>query len=197
LLDFYVTNNVQLVASLPCYSAENVDKQRGNGTFSSSIMALTLLNQKGYGISPTLSLHLVYNPINTSLPGDQRELEIKYKSELKAKFGIVFNELFCISNMPIKRFHDYLSNNGLLEGYLGDLEAAFNPSTVEKTMCRSMININWNGSLYDCDFNQALEVPLDSEFTDIWKISTFHQLKETKITTGIHCYGCTAGKGSS
>ena len=143
---------------MPCYSPENVNAQRGNGVFDGSIKALQLLNSLGYGVEPALPLHLVYNPNGAFLPGPQAELEADYKRELKEHFGIVFNKLFTITNLPISRFASYLKNNNKLAEYMALLSEAFNPSTVNGLMCRNTINVSWQGEVFDCDFNQMLKM---------------------------------------
>jgi radical SAM/Cys-rich protein len=197
LLDFLVHNQVQISASLPCYSVENVDKQRGKGTFSKSIQALIDLNKRGYGINPELNLDLVYNPSSPKLPGDQKKLEKAYKRELKENFGIQFNRLFCVTNSPIKRYYDFLEVKGELNTYFNLLVNSFNPATVKNTMCHDTINVNWNADLYDCDFNQALDKKIPIENPNIWKIDSFDELLNKKIATDKHCFACTAGQGSS
>ena len=143
---------------MPCYSPENVNAQRGNGVFDGSIKALQLLNSLGYGIDPALPLHLVYNPNGAFLPGPQSELEADYKRELKEHFGIVFNKLYTITNLPIARFASYLKNNNKLAEYMALLNDAFNPGTVNGLMCRNTINVSWQGEVFDCDFNQMLKM---------------------------------------
>ena len=143
---------------MPCYSPENVNAQRGNGVFDGSIKALQLLNSLGYGIDPALPLHLVYNPNGAFLPGPQAELEADYKRELKEHFGIVFNKLYTITNLPIARFASYLKNNNKLADYMALLNDAFNPGTVNGLMCRNTINVSWQGEVFDCDFNQMLKM---------------------------------------
>jgi radical SAM/Cys-rich protein len=155
---FLAENHVEIIASLPCYSKGNVDEQRGDGVFDKSVRALKILNNLGYGLDPELPLHLVYNPIGISLPGPQAELEKDYHDELLEKFGIRFNSLYTITNMPIARFASFLRASGEYESYLSRLEHAFNPDTVESLMCRSTLNIGWRGEVYDCDFNQMLDL---------------------------------------
>jgi len=156
LSEFLANNKVEIIASMPCYSAENVNAQRGEGVFEGSIAALQLLNSLGYGIDPHLPLHLVYNPVGAFLPPSQDELEVDYKRELKKHFGIEFNKLYALSNLPIGRFASYLRHKGKLEEYMELLVHAFNPATVSGLMCRNTISVGWRGEVYDCDFNQQL-----------------------------------------
>ena len=155
---FLARHEIEIIASMPCYSPENVNAQRGEGVFDGSIKALQLLNSLGYGIDPGLPLHLVYNPNGTFLPGPQEELEADYKRELKDHFGIVFNQLFTITNLPIARFASWLRNNGQLADYMALLNNAFNPATVNRLMCRNTISVSWRGEVFDCDFNQMLKM---------------------------------------
>src|SRR5881394_3555334 len=159
LSEFLAMNKVEIIASMPCYSPENVNAQRGEGVFEASIAALQLLNSLGYGTDAHLPLHLVYNPVGAFLPGPQAELEADYKRELKEHFGVVFNQLFTITNLPIARFASYLKNNNLLGDYMALLNDAFNPATVNGLMCRNTINVSWEGEVFDCDFNQMLKMP--------------------------------------
>jgi radical SAM/Cys-rich protein len=194
---FLAENHVEIIASLPCYSKGNVDEQRGDGVFDKSVRALKILNNLGYGLDPELPLHLVYNPIGISLPGPQAELEKDYHDELLEKFGIRFNSLYTITNMPIARFASFLRANGEYESYLSRLEHAFNPDTVEGLMCRSTLNIGWRGEVYDCDFNQMLDMQWHGEKPlYLWDIDP-KAVEEHPIMTGAHCLGCTAGAGSS
>jgi radical SAM/Cys-rich protein len=184
---------------MPCYSAENVNAQRGEGVFEGSIAALQLLNSLGYGIDPHLPLHLVYNPVGAFLPPSQEELEGDYKRELKKHFGIKFNKLYALSNLPIGRFASYLRYNGKLEEYMELLVHAFNPATVSGLMCRNTISVGWRGEVYDCDFNQQLGMQWSGNRGDklfLWDIDP-NSLEGRKIMTGDHCFGCTAGAGSS
>jgi len=194
---FLAENHVEIVASMPCYTPENVNAQRGHGVFDDSIEALQNLNKLGYGKQPELPLHLVYNPIGANLPGSQKDLESDYKRELKSHFGIDFNKLYTITNMPISRFASWLRNQGQYTEYLETLRHAFNPATVEGLMCRNTLNIGWKGEVYDCDFNQQLGLQLkDVEPLYLWDIQLNH-LATLPIITGSHCFGCTAGAGSS
>lgn len=189
---------VKIVASLPCYSKENVDKQRGNGVFEKSIKALQILNELGYGREGTgLELDLVYNPVGAFLPPSQEKLEADYKKELKELFGIEFNRLYTITNMPIKRFLDFLNRTGQFEEYMTLLANNFNPQAAFGVMCRNLVSVGWDGKIYDCDFNQMLEIPLGGKRQTIWEIQSFDELASAKIAFADHCYGCTAGAGSS
>ncbi len=200
LAEFLAEHKVEIVASMPCYSAKNVEEQRGNGVFDASIKALQLLNSLGYGSDPELELHLVYNPNGAFLPGDQKELEDDYKRELKRAFGIVFNNLFAITNLPIARFESYLKRQGELENYMQLLIDSFNPATVDGLMCRNTLNIDWEGRVYDCDFNQMLDMSWKDKRSGqpvfVWELDP--KLVENRpVMTGAHCFGCTAGAGSS
>lgn len=199
---FLADNQVEVVASLPCYSMENVDKQRGHGVFSKSIRALRLLNELGYG-GPTggLLLNLVYNPLGAFLPPDQAGLEQAYTEKLMTDFGIRFNHLFTITNMPIKRFALQLIRAGQVSEYMDLLVNHFNPGTVNELMCRNQVSVGWDGQIYDCDFNQMLEIPMvltgKSDRPTIFDVDTLAELTGRAIATEGHCFGCTAGAGSS
>jgi radical SAM/Cys-rich protein len=191
--------NVEIIASMPCYSAENVNAQRGEGVFEGSIAALKLLNSLGYGIDPDLPLHLVYNPVGAFLPPSQDELESDYKRELKKHFGIVFNKLYALANLPIGRFASYLRRNNKLDEYMELLISAFNPATIDGLMCRNTISVGWRGEVYDCDFNQQLGMQWTNSRSKplfVWNIDPV-SLEGRDIMTGDHCFGCTAGAGSS
>lgn len=195
---FLADQRVHIVASLPCYSKDNVDKQRGSGVFEKSIRALVMLNSLGYGQPNSgLKLSLVYNPVGAFLPPDQRQLEIDYKNELRGLFGIEFTELLTITNMPIKRFLTDLEKAGKLEEYMQLLVDSFNPQTAAGVMCRNVISVGWDGQLYDCDFNQMLEMPAGNQQRTIWQLNNLSDLKKSPIAFAEHCYGCTAGAGSS
>ncbi|MBF6559782.1 MAG: arsenosugar biosynthesis radical SAM protein ArsS [Candidatus Binataceae bacterium] len=197
--EFYRRNRVQLVCSLPCYSAENVVKQRGRGVFEKSIEALKLLNAVGYG-GAGLPLDLVYNPVGAMLPPPQAELEARYRAELGGNFGVRFNRLLTIANMPIRRFADQLDRWGSFDAYLGLLVNHFNPATVDGLMCRDLVSVGWDGALYDCDFNQMVELPMGGgggRARSIWEVDDLGALAGQAIATGPHCFGCTAGAGSS
>jgi radical SAM/Cys-rich protein len=193
---FLARHRVEVTASLPCYTRDNVDAQRGRGVFDKSIEALQLLNQLGYGIDPALVLNLVYNPLGASLPPPQNALEADYKRQLQENFGVRFNHLFTITNMPIRRFADFLMRTGQRETYMKLLFDRFNAATMEHLMCRSLVSVGWDGQLYDCDFNQMLEMPVSNPVT-IWDIESFDATGFQSIATGRHCFGCTAGAGSS
>jgi radical SAM/Cys-rich protein len=197
LAEFLAQNSVEIIASMPCYSPENVNAQRGEGVFEGSIAALKLLNSLGYGTDPDLPLHLVYNPVGAFLPPSQAELEADYKRELKTHFGIVFNRLYALANLPIGRFASYLRRNNKLEEYMQLLIEAFNPATIDGLMCRNTISVGWRGEVYDCDFNQQLGM----QWTDcarifLWDVDP-EKIENREIMTGDHCFGCTAGAGSS
>ena len=199
LVEFYRRSGVELVCSLPCYTADNTDRQRGAGVFDKSIAALTQLNAVGFG-SGELQLDLVYNPVGASLPPPQAGLEEQYRGELARNFGIVFDSLLTITNMPIARFANQLRTTGSYSAYMSLLVNHFNPATVDGLMCRSLVSVGWDGRLYDCDFNQMLEIPLgDRAASTIWDIkdNDIGELAGARIATGSHCFGCTAGAGSS
>ena len=199
LAQFLARHRVEIIASMPCYTAENVNAQRGEGVFDGSIAALQLLNSLGYGINSELLLHLVYNPVGAFLPGPQDELEADYKRELFSHFGIVFNKLYSITNMPIGRFAAFLRHNHQLQEYMELLVDAFNPITIDGLMCRNTISVGWRGEVYDCDFNQQLDMqwqnPNESGLF-LWDIDP-DKIDNREIMTGNHCFGCTAGAGSS
>lgn len=197
LADFLAANRVHVIASLPCYGEENVDKQRGNGAFQKSIRALRQLNALGYGESG-LQLDLVYNPVGGFLPPEQSGLEARYKNELQRHFGVRFDRLLAITNMPIKRFAAWLEKAGQLEAYMSLLVNHFNPATVAGLMCRSLVSIGWDGRVYDCDFNQMLDVPIGApRIRTVWDLANLDVLTNATVATGAHCFGCTAGSGSS
>jgi len=196
LAEFLAEQQVEVVASLPCYSVENVDKQRGEGVFDRSIAGLALLNQLGYGQKGgQLKLNLVYNPQGPVLPPDQRKLQDDYKRELFAKFGIVFNELYVITNMPIKRFGSTLISKGQFKPYMALLKDNYSADNLTQVMCRSLISVDWQGYLYDCDFNQQLGLPMKSHgmLLDLLVSDAAGE----SIVVADHCFGCTAGQGSS
>ncbi len=195
---FYRDQAVELVCSLPCYTADNVDRQRGSGVFDQSIEALRRLNRIGFGVPGSgLRLDLVYNPLGASLPPAQAELEERYRVELRQLFGIEFSRLLTITNMPIKRFAQQLRREAAHDDYMQLLVDSFNPAAAGAVMCRDMISVSWDGQLYDCDFNQMLELPVVGGRRTIWTIESFDELGGDAIATGSHCYGCTAGAGSS
>ncbi len=198
LAEFLAEHDVAVVASLPCYTKETVEKQRGRGVFGKSIEGLKLLNRLGYGQpgSPP-KLDLVYNPLGAFLPPPQAELEERYRKELAELFGIEFHRLFTITNMPIKRFAHDLARQGKEEEYLSLLVNHFNSQTVSGLMCRDLVSVAWDGALHDCDFNQMLEIPLGGRPRTIWDLDHLGMLEGAQIATGAHCFGCTAGAGSS
>jgi radical SAM/Cys-rich protein len=198
LQDFFREHQVEVVSSLPYFLQEQTDAQRGHGVFEKSIAALERLNAVGYGIEGSgLILNLVYNPVGAFLPPSQGSIEADFKRELAARHKVAFNHLYTITNMPIKRFLDYLRRSGNEERYMRKLVEAFNPQAVEGLMCRNMLSVDWTGRLYDCDFNQMLELGVSSELPQI--ISDFDPEKFAgrRIMTDSHCFGCTAGAGSS
>lgn len=194
LAEFLAKHKVEIVASLPHYAAQRTDSQRGKGVFEKSIIALKKLNELGYGKKSELILNLVYNPSGLFLSPEQGLLEREFKEQLYEKYGIVFHNLYCINNMPINRYLESLLKNEKYETYMQTLVQAFNPATVEGLMCRHQISVGYDGKLYDCDFNQMLE--LTAEVRDI-REATFENLIKRKIALLAHCYGCTAGAGSS
>ena len=197
LVEFYRRAGVELVCSLPCYTAENTDRQRGAGVFDKSIAAMRQLNAAGFGRGE-LRLDLVYNPIGASLPPPQAELEAQYREELARNFGVVFDRLLTITNMPIARFANQLNSTGSHSAYMSLLVNHFNPATVDALMCRDLVSVGWDGRLYDCDFNQMLEIPIGgTAASTIWDVDDVGKLAGESIATGSHCFGCTAGAGSS
>jgi radical SAM/Cys-rich protein len=198
LADFLARHGVEVIASLPYYRAAQTDAQRGDGVFDKSIRALRLLNERGYGQTGSgLQLNLVYNPVGAFLPPKQESIEKQFHRELEQKHGVVFNRLFTITNMPISRFLEFLLASGNYEGYMQRLVNAFNPAAAAGVMCRYTLSVGWDGTLYDCDFNQMLD--LTTGFGAPRHIRDFDaaQLSARRIVTGNHCYGCTAGCGSS
>lgn len=197
LPDFFRLHNIEVVSSLPFYTKDRTDRQRGNGVFEDSITALQMLNAVGYGIPGTgLTLNLVYNPAGAFLPPDQSVLEKDYKIALLKDFDIQFNNLFTITNLPVSRYLDYLLNRGNYEKYMEKLINAFNPVAAANVMCRNTISIGWDGYLYDCDFNQMLDLKVSSNGKHISSFNTA-ELVNREIVVNQHCYGCTAGAGSS
>ncbi|MGJ8651967.1 MAG: arsenosugar biosynthesis radical SAM (seleno)protein ArsS [Opitutaceae bacterium] len=196
--NFHAEQGVHIVASMPCYCPENVNAQRGDGVFDSSIQALQALNRLGYGTDPKLKIDLVYNPNGATLPPEQSELEADYKRELKTHFGIVFNQLFAITNMPIARFTSYLKRQGSYADYMQLLLDNFNPASIDGLMCRDTISVGWEGDLFDCDFNQQLNMQHGSKAAPehLWDLD-LSDWATRPIQVGSHCYGCTAGQGSS
>jgi len=218
LASFLARNRVEIIASMPCYSPENVNAQRGERVFEGSIAALQLLNSLDYGVSPNLPLHLVYNPVGAFLSPSQAGLETDYKRELEKHFGIVFNNLYTLTNLPIGRFASYLRRNNKLDEYMKLLVQAFNAATINGLMCRNTLSVGWRGEVYDCDFNQQLGMQWtgrvgglrrpdattrrhnhhdrQNERLFLWDIDPC-LLENREIMTGDHCFGCTAGAGSS
>lgn len=196
LAGFLAQHEVEIIASLPCYTQENTDKQRGEGVFQKSITALKLLNSLGYGNGGRLKLNLVYNPGGPSIAPNQSVLQEQYKEILLREHGIVFDELYCITNMPIGRFLDFLLTSGRYEEYMQKLVTAFNPHAAAGVMCKTLISVDWQGYLYDCDFNQMLDLRVNHgmpKHISEWQAG----LHTREIVTRNHCYGCTAGAGSS
>jgi radical SAM/Cys-rich protein len=196
--EFLKKHRVEIVASLPCYLQKNIDAQRGKGVAEKSIQVLRWLNELGYGKPGTgLVLNLVYNPAGPSLPPVQENLEADYKRELDERYGVVFNNLYTITNVPIGRFKATLSVTGTLDDYMKKLDDAFNPQVVDSLMCRNLVSVGWDGTLYDCDFNQMLSLPVVLDVPQTMNEFDLEPLAGRKIATGDHCYACTAGAGSS
>jgi radical SAM/Cys-rich protein len=201
LADFLAAQQVEIIASLPCYTQDNVDRQRGAGVFEKSIKALRMFNDQGYGCSDSgLTLNLVYNPQGPDLPPDQNELEADYKRELAAQYGIVFNRLFVLTNMPIQRFGSMLVSRGQFDAYLRLLKDNYQADNLAQVMCRELISVDWRGHLYDCDFNQQLGLTMamrkDDKPRHLADLLSGDFSGQT-IRVADHCYGCTAGQGSS
>ena len=198
LPEFFATHAVTLVSSLPCYTAENTDIQRGEGVFERSVEALQMLNAVGYGHPGSgLELNLVYNPLGAFLPPAQEKLEADYKRVLRDTYGILFNNLFCLTNMPISRFLDSLLKDGQYDRYLQVLVDNFNPTAASGVMCRNTVSVGWDGTLFDCDFNQMLELGINSGLPSHIRDFDSIALEGRQIVTRQHCFGCTAGAGSS
>lgn len=199
LAQFLAEQQVVVTASLPCYEEENVEKQRGKGVYNSSIVALQQLNQLGYGRNNELQLNLVYNPVGASLPPPQSSLQADYKRELKTRFDIDFNQLFTITNMPISRFGSVLLSHGEFNNYMDLLKRNFSQANLTTVMCRNLISVDWQGYVYDCDFNQMLDLPLYDGSGSKSHLSELldRDLVANEIAVGDHCFGCTAGGGSS
>ena len=196
MIDFLAEHEVEIVASLPCYKDINVDAQRGKGVFTKSIKALQRLNKKGYGMNKKLMLNLVYNPQGAELPPKQTELELEYKSYLLENYNILFNNLFTITNMPINRFGSTLISKKMFHTYMDLLKSTFSQIAKENVMCRNLLSIDYEGYVYDCDFNQMLGIDISNNKTHITDVKK-DELVNKIIATGNHCYGCTAGSGSS
>ncbi len=200
LPEFFRRHRVEVICSLPCYTRENVDGQRGDGTFELSVSGLQALNRLGYGQTDSgLELNLVYNPMGDYLPPPQEQLESDYRRMLADDFGIVFNHLYCLTNMPITRFRKFLKRAGHYDAYLKLLEDNFNGETLDKVMCRDLLSVAWDGTVYDCDFNQMLDMPLGRVNGKKPHIREFSaaDFEAKPILTGNHCFACTAGTGSS
>ncbi|MBO0724157.1 MAG: arsenosugar biosynthesis radical SAM protein ArsS [Blastocatellia bacterium] len=202
LPEFFARHRVEVISSLPYYQEFFTDKQRGNGVFKKSVESLRLLNERGYGKSNNeedseLTLNLVYNPAGAFLPASQETLERQFRKELESKYGVVFNSLFTITNMPINRFKKDLERLGSYEEYMTRLVNAFNPAAARGVMCRSLISVGYDGRLYDCDFNQMLDLNLPEESGGTVFDFDLDKLLDRKIIFGQHCYGCAAGAGSS
>lgn len=199
LPEFFAENGVEIIASLPYYQEYFTDKQRGKGVFEKSIKSISMLNEIGYGAEKTgLVLNFVYNPVGAFLPGDQKSLEKDFKRELKSKYGIEFNKLLTITNMPINRFKKHLQTLGVYEDYMNKLVGAFNPAAAEGIMCRNMISVGYDGKIYDCDFNQMLNMQTQVENAPLTLYNfNVDKFLSRKIRFASHCFGCTAGAGSS
>ena len=197
--DFLAQHKVEVVASLPCYLEENVDGQRGDGVFQTSVAAIKLLNRSGYGLDGSgLELNLMYNPVGAHLPPAQNQLEKDYKKELNNRYGITFNNLYTLTNMPIKRFGSTLISKGEFDSYMSLLKEAYQSANIETVMCRSLISVDWQGYVYDCDFNQMLDLPMTDAGTKVHlRELSAGRLSKKDIIVADHCYGCTAGQGSS
>lgn len=196
LAAFLAQHQVEVVASLPCYLEENVDRQRGKGVFNASVAGLQQLNALGYGRQTERVLNLVYNPIGAHLPPPQQQLEVDYRERLSA-YGIVFSQLLTIANMPIQRFGSMLASKGEFDGYMDLLKGAHSDANLSQVMCRRMISVDWQGYLYDCDFNQMLKLPLAGGSPVHIAELQLESLTERTIAVADHCFGCTAGQGSS
>lgn len=197
LPEFFAENKVEVVSSLPYFLQMQTDAQRGRGVFDKSIEALKRLNVVGYGVDKNLVLNLVYNPVGAFLPPAQEAIEIDFKRELKTRYGIVFNNLFTITNMPIARYLDWLRRSNNEAAYMQKLINAFNPATISGLMCRNLISVDWTGKLYDCDFNQMLDLGVKNNLPQTIAAFDAGKLANRPIATGAHCFGCTAGAGSS
>ena len=200
LAGFLADNQVEIVASLPCYGKDNVDAQRGDGVYAASIKALQLLNRLGYGHPGSgLEINLMYNPAGATLPPEQKQLEDDYHRELKSQAGIVFNHLFVLANMPIQRFGSTLVSKGDFDDYLALLKSAYQAENLDNVMCRNLISVDWKGYLYDCDFNQMLDLPLEVDGRGRLHLRDLQaeSLQGNPVVVCNHCYGCTAGQGSS
>ncbi|MBU1078036.1 MAG: arsenosugar biosynthesis radical SAM protein ArsS [Spirochaetes bacterium] len=197
-IDIYVNNKVELVGSLPDYHRDRTDKQRGKDAFDQSIRVLQLLNSKGYGKQDSgLILDLVHNPVGAYCPGDQNALEYEYRNRLKKEYDIEFNTLFCLTNMPVGRYLKYLIDSDNYHDYLNELVSFYNPKAVENVMCKTTVSVSWDGKLYDCDFNQMLDLGMNDPDSVTLDDFDIEKLNNRNIVIHNHCYGCTAGSGSS
>lgn len=197
LPEFYKNHHCEIVSSLPYFTALKTDAQRGSGVFEKSIKALKMLNAVGYGVEETgLTLNLMYNPSGAFLPADQHSLKVQFQRKLQEQYGVVFNELHTLTNLPISRFLDYLIRSGNYEAYMEKLINSFNPAAARNVMCRNTLSVSWDGYIYDCDFNQMLDIPVACDAVHI-KDFDMEQLTNREIVTNKHCFGCTAGAGSS
>ena len=195
---FFAQNKVEVVSSLPYFLPQQTDAQRGDGVFEKSIKAIRLLNAEGYGQAESgMILNLVYNPVGAFLPPAQNQIEQDFKRELAARYDVHFNNLFAITNMPVARYLDFLRRSGNEERYMTRLVNAFNPATVAGLMCRNLVSVDWTGKLFDCDFNQMLEIPVDDGLPQTIFDFSPEQFADRSIKTAAHCFGCTAGAGSS
>jgi radical SAM/Cys-rich protein len=194
---FLAENKVTIISSLPCYTEENTDAQRGDGTFNRSIQALKILNELGYGKTPELPLHLVYNPGGPFVSPNQAKLQADYKRELGDRFGIEFHNLYTITNLPISRYMEFLEGKGKLNSYIEVLANSFNPSTTNAVMCTNTLSVDWNGNLFDCDFNQILKLPVAVRKSRNIMDFDAEELANRTLVFNQHCFGCTAGEGSS
>jgi radical SAM/Cys-rich protein len=197
LPQFFAENEVEVISSLPYFLQTQTDSQRGTGVFDKSIEALKRLNAVGYGVDQKLILNLVYNPVGAFLPPAQDAIEKDFKRELKTRYNIVFNNLFTITNMPIARFLEWLRRSKNEASYMQKLVNGFNPATVDGLMCRNLISVDWRGNLYDCDFNQMLDLNVERQMPQTIAEFDLAKLSDRNIITGAHCFGCTAGAGSS
>jgi radical SAM/Cys-rich protein len=197
LPEFFLENRLVVIASLPCYMEDNVDRQRGKGVFLKSIKALRTLNGIGYG--DFMELNLAYNPGGEFLPGSQEELESAYKEHLYDKYGVRFNKLYTITNAPVGRFRKYLEEKGEYERYIDLLASSFNPETAPHIMCRTTVSVDWQGILYNCDFNQAVNLPITTDSGTILRVNDLENAAQTgaELALAQHCFCCTAGEGSS
>lgn len=197
-IDLYAQNRIEIMVALPCYVKQNTDTQRGKDSYEKIISAIKQLNTLGYGADGTgLVLNIVHNPIGAYLPSSQQELEHDYKTRLRADHGIRFNNLFCITNNPIGRFLDFLLASGKYDEYMRMLARSFNPAAAKRVMCRTMLSVGWDGTLYDCDFNQALGLPVNHGAPCHISVFDLKKLSHREIMVRNHCYACTAGQGSS